>query len=82
MRVLLAVRADKRTFGGAHSAPSSGPLPVRPGRCAAVPPPAVPAARRCRSPAAAGLCPRPHQHYELPRTAKSQYEDFVTRKKI
>lgn len=82
MRVLLAVRADKRTFGGAHSAPSSGPLPVRPGPlCCSAPArsaccPALPQS------AAAGLCPPPHQHYELPRTAKSQYEDFVTRKKI
>lgn len=54
MRALLAVRADKRTLGGAHSAPSSGPLPGCP-RAAVLqcprpqcPPPALPQSR-CRA---------------------------------
>lgn len=81
MRVLLAVRADKRTLGGAHSAPSSGLLPGCPGpRCCSAPArsacrPALPQSRR------AGLCPRPHPRHELPGKAKSQYEDLLLGRK-
>ena len=52
MRALLAECADKRTLGGAHSAPSSGPLPGCP-RAAVLQcphpqraPPALPQSRR------------------------------------
>ena len=79
MRALPAECADKRKLGGAHSAPSSGPLPGRPraavlqcprplARAAAVPPPRPPAhGHSCTT-----SCP------EQP----SQREDAVPRKEI
>lgn len=82
MRVLLAVRADKRTLGGAHSAPSSGLLPGCPGpRCCSAPArsacrPALPQSRR------PGPLPT---STPAPRTARKSQElirGFVTGKKI
>lgn len=62
MRALLAVRADKRTLGGAHSAPSSGPLPGCPRAAVLQCPPT-------RSPAAR---PLPTSTPALPTARKSQ----------